>query len=182
MALDEAKFREMILLIARRSDGDPSYGATKLNKLLFFADFSAYRLFGRSMSGARYQKLDRGPAPRELISVRERMVKDGLVVELTRDYFGNLQKRLTPIDEPTIAALSGKEVALLDEIIRSYREANASDTSEISHQFPGWKYALPGEDIPYETSLLVERVSTAEDFAEGERLNRRYGWIVASAT
>ncbi len=178
MALDEAKFREMILLIARRSDSDPFYGATKLNKLLFFADFSAYRRFGHPMSGARYQKLVHGPAPREFLPVRDRLIRDGRAVELIRDYFGNVQRRLTPVQEPEIAALSGKEVALLDEVILSFQGVNASDTSEHSHQFAGWKHAAHGEDIPYETALLVDRPSTPEDIAEGERLNRRYGWTV----
>lgn len=182
MPLNEAKFREMILLIARRSDSDPSYGATKLNKLLFFADFSAYRRFGHSISGARYQKLEHGPAPRELLPVRERMIEDGRAIELTRDYFGNVQRRLTSIDEPTITALSGREVALIDEIIQAYRGANATDTSDISHQFTGWKHAVFGEDIPYETALLIERSSTPADVSEGERLNRRYGWTVPLAT
>jgi len=171
----------MILLIARRSDSDASYGATKLNKLLFFADFSAYRRFGRSISGARYQKLEHGPAPRELLPVRARMIADGQAVELTRDYFGNVQRRLTPLVEPAIKSLSGEEVALLDEVVQAYQGANASDTSEISHQFAGWKYALAGEDIPYETALLVERPSMREDITEGERLNLRYGWTASRA-
>ena len=181
MALDETKFSEMILLIGRRSDGDPSYGSIKLNKLLFLADFAAYRRFGRSISGARYQKLQYGPAPRELIPVRNRLIDDGRAVELSRNHFGNVQKRLTPVKEPEISALSGEEVAILDEIIQSYREASATEASYISHDFIGWKYALLGEDIPYETALLVERESSVEDFAEGERLNRKYGWTVASA-
>jgi hypothetical protein len=171
----------MILLIARRADNDASYGATKLNKLLFLADFSAYRRFGRSISGARCQKLEHGPAPRELLPVRARMIEDGQAVELTRDYFGNIQRRLTPLVEPALTALSGEEVALLEEVIRAYQNANATDTSEISHQFAGWKYALAGEDIPYETALLVERPSTPEDVIEGERLNHRYAWTVARA-
>jgi hypothetical protein len=30
----------------------------KLNKLLFFSDFTAYLLFGESITGQEYQKLD----------------------------------------------------------------------------------------------------------------------------
>ena len=37
MATD--KFRELILYIAQESEGDPNFGATKLNKILFFCDF-----------------------------------------------------------------------------------------------------------------------------------------------
>lgn len=181
MALNEAKFREMILLIARRSDGDPSYGATKLNKLLFFADFAAYRRYGAPISGARYQKLEHGPAPREIVPVRVRMLEEGSAIELKRDYFGKSQLRLTSVDEPALNALTVRDVALIDEVLQSYQQANASDISEISHAFSGWKYAAYGEDIPYETALLVERTATREDFIEGERLNRKFGWTASLA-
>jgi hypothetical protein len=103
-------------------------------------------------------------------AVRARMIEDGQAAELTRDYRGNDQRPLTPLVEPAITALSGEEVAPLNEIVRSYKIAEATDTSQISHQFAGLQYAFVGEDIPYETALLVERASTREDFIDGERL------------
>ena len=43
---DDRKLAEMILLIAKRSEGDPAFGAVKLDKLLFHCDFSAYLTYG----------------------------------------------------------------------------------------------------------------------------------------
>ncbi len=36
---------------------------TKLNKLLFYADFSHFKYFGRSISGCEYAAIDMGPVP-----------------------------------------------------------------------------------------------------------------------
>jgi hypothetical protein len=39
---NDAKLRELILLISEWCQADPKFGAIKLNKLLFHADFSAF--------------------------------------------------------------------------------------------------------------------------------------------
>ena len=75
---DEQKLRELILLIARSSERDEHFGATKLNKILFYSDFWAYRKLGRSITGEVYRKLEHGPAPKRLLPVVRRMEKDRL--------------------------------------------------------------------------------------------------------
>jgi hypothetical protein len=60
------------LLIATRSEGDEPFGAVKLNKLLFYADFFAYVKFGECITGQEYQKLAQGPAPRRMLPVPPR--------------------------------------------------------------------------------------------------------------
>ena len=57
------KFRELIVYICKKSEGDPTFGAVKLNKILYYADFAAYRILGKPITGAQYQKLREGPAP-----------------------------------------------------------------------------------------------------------------------
>jgi hypothetical protein len=40
---DDEKLRELILYVSTLSKDDDNFGATKLNKLLFYADFLAYQ-------------------------------------------------------------------------------------------------------------------------------------------
>jgi len=47
---DDTKLKELILLLARESEGDPHFGATKLNKELFYTDFLAYLNFGQAVT------------------------------------------------------------------------------------------------------------------------------------
>ena len=48
---DDRKMKELILYLAARSEDDPRFSSTKLNKLLFYCDFTAYRQLGRSITG-----------------------------------------------------------------------------------------------------------------------------------
>ena len=56
---DMARFVEMVVFFAERLRP----WKTKLNKLLFYADFTCYRETGFSMSGVRYCAIDTGPVP-----------------------------------------------------------------------------------------------------------------------
>ena len=69
------KIKEAILYVSKLSKGDPRFGAIKLNKILYYADFRAYRELGNSISNATYQHLNEGPAPRELLPAIEELIK-----------------------------------------------------------------------------------------------------------
>ena len=68
---DGSKFRELVLYIAEQSEGDPRFGAVKLNKILYYSDFEAFRVLGESITGATYRKLSEGPAPLQMLETKE---------------------------------------------------------------------------------------------------------------
>src|SRR5438445_9957452 len=70
---DDEKLRELILLISEWSQRDPKFGAIKLNKLLFYCDFSAYLTYGTPITRQEYFALEKGPAPRRLKPITEKM-------------------------------------------------------------------------------------------------------------
>ena len=58
----DKKLKELVLYIAQKSEDDPSFGATKLNKILFAADFYFFGQTGRSITGASYVHRGKGRA------------------------------------------------------------------------------------------------------------------------
>src|SRR5437773_2723399 len=74
---NKEKFRELIVYLAKKSEADPRLGAMKWNKLMFFADREAYGRLGHSISGARYHKIEHGPAAAALVPVRDEMLDSG---------------------------------------------------------------------------------------------------------
>jgi hypothetical protein len=173
---DDRKFRELILHIARESERDEHFGATKLNKILFYSDFWAYRKLGRSITGQQYQKLDKGPAPRRLLPVVRRMEARGECVVAEREYFGRTQKILLARREPELSLFSGAEIAIVHQVLARLAGLSATDVSELSHQFIGWQLAGEGEDIPYSTALLGQpRPPTPAEIEYGERLAEELG-------
>lgn len=97
---DEAKFTEMLLYVAGRLLDDRAGGATKLNKVLFFAEFTHFRRHGSPISGCEFLKLQQGPAPRRLLPVRERLVSQEAAEIRVEDFLGRTQHRLAPLREP----------------------------------------------------------------------------------
>lgn len=145
------KFREMLLYVARRTEGDPRCGRTKLNKILFYADFELYRRAGRSISGQKYQKLQFGPAPRGLLPAVEKLEASGACAWAARKYHGYDLQKLIPLREPDLSLFSGEEVDLINSVIEEHWQRSATEVSDLSHEFAGWQAAELGEDIPYET-------------------------------
>lgn len=83
---DERKFAELLLYIAEPLQNDRAGGATKLNKVVFFAEFTHLRRHHRVISGCDFQKLSHGPAPRQLVPVRDRLVRSGAADLVEEDF------------------------------------------------------------------------------------------------
>lgn len=159
------RLRELILYVCRLSEDDPSFGATKLNKLLFFIDFAAYKKFGESISRVEYVRLDNGPAPQVMQPLREEMVELGDMVIAERDYYGHTQKKPYALREPRLSDFTADQVVIIQDVVKRYADRSARDLSEKSHEFVGWKYARTGHPIPYSAALLEDREPTEEEKA-----------------
>lgn len=149
----DEKMRELILYLAAKSETDPRFSSTKLNKLLFYCDFGAYRQLGQSITGHSYRKLQFGPAPK-VMPVLEQMKRDQECVEIERDHFGHAQRRVVAMRPPDVSLFTAEELRLADQILEELWESNATEVSDLSHDFIGWKAAAPNEIIPYETVFV----------------------------
>lgn len=158
----DARLRELILYVSQKSSDDPRFGATKLNKILYFADFIAYRLHGKPITGAEYQRLSWGPAPKRLRPIRDRMVEDRELAVEERKFYEREQHRTVALRDPDIGVFSREEIALVDEIIRVLWEHTGSDVSRLSHTV-AWEIVDDGESIPYEAAHLSPESLTQED-------------------
>ncbi len=69
---DPAKFNELIVYIAKRLGPEAALGRVKLAKLLMRSDFGAFARFGRSITGATYEKWEHGHLPK----IRSRIALD----------------------------------------------------------------------------------------------------------
>lgn len=174
MGGSDAKMAELILYVSDRSQLDPAYGSTKLNKILFYADFLYYAKHGTSITGQEYMRLDKGPAPRRLVPVRNEMVEEGELVLRNQAYGPWQQKRPIALRDPDLGAFSGEEVAVIDSVIAAFWGRSATEVSEISHRFKGWEYAGDRETIPYATALTSDREPDEDDYAFARELGQQY--------
>lgn len=157
------KLKELILYIARESEGDEHFGVVKLNKLLFNADFEAYRRFGESVTGQEYQALPSGPAPRQILPTLQDMQDQSELVIREESLYGYIQKRPLALRQADIHLFSQDEIALIDHILQRFRHMSATQVSDLSHEFLGWSLAEPGETIPYAVALLGREELTEQE-------------------
>lgn len=164
---NDEKLQELILYIADKCQGDESFGATKLNKLLFYADFMAYLNFGQAITGHPYKCLEQGPVPTQLKPIRDRMEEYNDIVLVERQYHGYKQTRIIPRRDADLTLFTADEIRLVDTIIAQHESFTAKEISEQSHEFIGWKFANIGEEIPYEVCLIGLREPTPEEIRIG---------------
>jgi hypothetical protein len=161
---NEEKFRELVLYVSQKCAFDPMFGATKLNKILFYSDFLTFARSGSAITGAEYQRLRNGPAPRMLLPIRAKMIEEHILgMQEVRLKSGKVQKRTVSLRQPNLRIFTGEEIAMVDYIIEALSDCDAQTVSEISHTMVGWQVAAEGETIPYEMVFLSnEPLSEAE--------------------
>lgn len=171
---NKEKFKELMLYIADRSERDDRFGATKLNKILYYSDFIAYRLLGNSITGADYQKLDEGPAPVQLLASRKELIKDKSAKIEFRPYFNVVQQRLIAKRKPDLSKLHKREVDIVDEVLEELWSLNGDEVSDRSHKEIGYRLAYDGEVIPYASAFLSYEPLSLEQWELGKQIAGKY--------
>lgn len=154
------RLAELALLAAGHLVDDPTYGATKLNKALFFSDMLHFKRHGTPISGAVYERLPRSPAPREILGVRRSLVASGAATIEGRGYLGYVQRRLVPRRPARSEHFGPTELQMVEEVCRSVRGHSHANVL-------GWQLASEREEIPYESAFLSSAAPTLDDLRRG---------------
>jgi len=136
------KAAQMILFFSSRMK--PLY-KTKLNKLLFYADFQYFSNHGQSISGMEYRAIQHGPVPADYDKLLVRLSEDELIaIEPDADNFGETVQPKKGFDS---LVFSTEELAVLDQIENQFKKITAKQIVEISHQEEGWKANVEGKGL-----------------------------------
>ena len=142
-----SKMREMMVFFATL----PDMYATKLNKLLFYADFGHFRDFGVSISGSPYLAMQFGPVPQHYPWIEEDLFEGGdLVAEEVFFTKGGGGIRLCAGREPDLSLFSAEEIATLRRIESVLGHKTSKRLSELSHEERAWAETPKRAMIPYD--------------------------------
>lgn len=176
----QERFEELVLYIAWQTRGDPSFGRTKLAKVLFYSDLAAYAEEGQPLTGARYEHWQFGPFPPQLYEAEERIAASGLAeVARFRSNDAGDELKIVPWEEPVPRLFDQWEVwqqRLVDGYIRTISKAASWRVSDDSHKHPGWLLTRDYEEIPYHSAFISRRKPTEGDLERGMSLAREHGW------
>lgn len=151
----DAKVREAILYVSKKCEKDETFGATMLNKVLFFADIDLFLRTGKSVTERQHQKLPQGPALRCLVPIRDRMEAAGTLKREKHRFMGKTQDRPIALREPDTSVFTAEELAALDAAIAALRDKTATQVSAMSHKrFNWWDLLKLKETVDLRMALL----------------------------
>jgi hypothetical protein len=156
MQFDRDKFKTLVHYIIWKAGKRDRFGATKLNKVLWFSDARAFVLRGKPITGATYIREKWGPVPKQMMPIRAEMEREGLisVIEPRGNYD---HTKFTATTSPDISLFTAFEKETVDFWIENISDNHtAASISEQSHDF-GWEIASMGEELPLH-AFLAERI------------------------
>ena len=163
------RLRELILYIIELSHDDPRFGVTKLNKILYFCDFTAFGKFGKPITGISYEKYPYGPVPAGVENTRGQMVRDDDIF-LPPEKYGALGiQHFVALRPANLNLFSGPEVSLIDGIVLALSGATGSQLRDISHG-KAWQSVGDFERIPYELAFISDEPPSEEAIARAHEL------------
>ena len=124
---------------------------TKLNKLLWYADFLHYRLHSVSISGAKYIHLPFGPVPSNYDRHLTSLITEKAVVPEEIEFPGEMTgENLTSEQAPDFDCLSDTASPVLAAVWKQFDDLGSKRISDLSHEEEGYKSTEEGEAISYE--------------------------------
>lgn len=132
------KLTEMVIYFAEKVQPFK----TKMNKLLFYADFLMFKQSCFSVSGVRYKAIDMGPVPHNFQSIFELLANKGEIdietTEFPHGYTGELFKARK---ERRFNAnlFSELELSVLEKVSTVFQFTSTNDIIEKSHLEEAWK-------------------------------------------
>lgn len=167
--------REMILYVAQKGARMERFGKTKLNKILWKADFAAFSDRGSPVTGRPYQKLGNGPAPVEMPTILAEMEADGLI-EIVQVQVGSVtEHRVIAKTDPTLRFFSPDDLRFVDLAIEYFWETTATEASDLSHGV-AWKTRAEMDPLPYESSILADDQLAEPVLSHLKTMAQERGW------
>jgi hypothetical protein len=141
-----AKFSEMVVFFTERLHP----WKTKMNKLLFYADFGMFRKTIYSISGIQYQAISMGPVPYNFQSIFEYLANNSTIeVCFTPFADGHTGEQFKPTATRKFnpGLFSEIELKELEEVAARFKNTSTSEIIEISHREKAWIENEKGRQI-----------------------------------
>ena len=139
------KFTEMVVFFTQ--EAQPNLWKTKINKMLFYADFLNFKKEVQSISGCRYRAIDMGPVPNNFNSLFDYISEnDHIDITVTSFSNGSIGEQFTPhakraFDE---TKLTKEEIETLKDVVAKFKKVKTSEIIEISHKEEAWQKNFKG--------------------------------------
>jgi uncharacterized phage-associated protein len=127
---------------------------TKMNKLLFYVDFFAFKEHAQAITGLGYKAIQYGPVPVRWDRVYSLI--DGVEQEIVEFPSGIFGTRLNTSLMPDYSVFSENEVLILKKVLEKFKDVSAVAISDLSHKEDAWiKYSGTHEMINFKEAFTL---------------------------
>jgi hypothetical protein len=110
-----------------------------------------------------------GPNPiEELLAVRD--LVDSGELEILLGY--RKQQLPHPLRPPDLSLFSDRERGVIEEVLKKYGRRTGKQLVDLAHEFPGWKVARRGGDVPLRSVHISAAGPNEHDIARAKELAR----------
>ncbi len=135
---DFKRYVDVVIAFCKSLNAIPQ---TKLNKLLFYADFLNYKTASVSITGSKYRKIQFGPVPAQYGWLLQRLA-DEQWIDVREQVYGNgntgLEISCGPASADSTPMLTDSEKAVVTQVINALGRLTAGRISERSHNETAW--------------------------------------------
>ncbi len=111
----------------------------KINKLLFYSDFLAFKQSGFSISGLSYRAIQFGPVPSFYDSIFALLENESIIYADWQLENGSSRELFFTQSKPNEDILSDFEQSIVAQVCDRFSETPSWELVELSHQEKGWK-------------------------------------------
>lgn len=129
---------------------------TKMNKLLFYTDFLAYRENGMAISGLSYKAIDFGPVPERWNVVYSEFDEIHQELRSAGDFVGSV---LTATGKPDMTLFTEAELKVMEQVSARFNSLSSRELSRLSHEEKAWiNHHDRHESIPFAEAFDLKAV------------------------
>lgn len=150
--LNENKYKNAILYLARNLEKHSIFGRKKLYKLLYYLDFDSFERLGKPITGDIYHRINMGPAPRYADAIAEKLELDKALTITEERTGANLKDTVvyTALQEPDLSVFEKDELLILRRIVSKYGNKTGKQLEDLTHNEAPYLAVNFGEEIPLE--------------------------------
>jgi putative zinc finger/helix-turn-helix YgiT family protein len=129
---------------------------TKLNKLLFYADFKHYKEYAISITGARYAHVPFGPAPDNYEIYYGALSSQKAIAFMEEIYPGKrggepvVGEIIKAAKKPDLSLFAASELRIMASVQEDFEKYNAREITDFSHEEVGYQETQDGDTISYD--------------------------------
>ena len=129
---------------------------TKLNKLLFYADFEHYKGYAISITGARYAHIPFGPAP-DNYEIYYGALSSQKAIEFIEEIYPAKRggepvvgEIIKAVKKPDLSLFAASELRIMASVQEDFEKYNAREITDLSHKEVGYQETEDGGTISYD--------------------------------